>query len=159
MNDSTPQDPAAEACPCVQTGSDDIDRVCTCSECEPAGDAFVDPCEINPRRRIVRATRPPPRVVSLENATTSTTTANGGNTAGAATPLTAYMAAHALGRDGNDRNNVSRISNALRQINNDEETDSDMPSLASDGASPSGSRSNTAGSNTGAATTSSIIGA
>ena len=95
----------------------------------------------------------------LENATTSTTTANGGNTAGAATPLTAYMAAHALGRDGNDRNNVSRISNALRQINNDEETDSDMPSLASDGASPSGSRSNTAGSNTGAATTSSIIGA
>ena len=32
---------------------------CNCPGCSPAGDLFMPPSEVNPRRRIIRARRPP----------------------------------------------------------------------------------------------------
>jgi len=40
-------------------GSGTCEDDCNCPGCSPAGDLFAPPSEINPRRRIIRARRPP----------------------------------------------------------------------------------------------------
>jgi len=40
-------------------GSGNCEDDCNCPGCSPAGDLFVPPSEVNPRRRIIRARRPP----------------------------------------------------------------------------------------------------
>jgi len=133
-----------------------VGEECNCPQChtEPAGDAFVDPCEINPRRRIVRAMRPPPGVVSSET-NTSNSTGNGDNEAAAS-------AVHALGsrrnNDGAGHDNVIRTSNAGGTGSHD--TPSDISGALgflhqlNNGTSPpgSGTNTNTVGSNSGATT-------
>jgi len=45
----------------VPTGDSGIncEDDCNCPGCSPAGDLFMPPSEVNPRRRIIRARRPP----------------------------------------------------------------------------------------------------
>jgi len=40
-------------------GSGTCEDDCNCPGCSPAGDLFMPPSEVNPRRRIIRARRPP----------------------------------------------------------------------------------------------------
>ena len=62
---------------------------CNCPGCSPAGDLFVPPSEVNPRRRIIRARRPPQSDPSLTNAIGFLQQANNNNSLSTTTTATA----------------------------------------------------------------------
>ena len=117
MSNNTPQD-QAEICRAMVTGDSERAGECNCSACatEPAGDLFLDQSEVNPRRRIVRARRPP-------NMSPATTSANSGGDAAVAA---------ALGSGGNNANrntnadtpNLSGAIGFLHQLNGPGTSDS-----------------------------------
>eukprot|EP00579_Thalassiosira_antarctica_P009393 CAMPEP_0201916172 /NCGR_PEP_ID=MMETSP0903-20130614/5873_1 /ASSEMBLY_ACC=CAM_ASM_000552 /TAXON_ID=420261 /ORGANISM="Thalassiosira antarctica, Strain CCMP982" /LENGTH=481 /DNA_ID=CAMNT_0048451923 /DNA_START=121 /DNA_END=1563 /DNA_ORIENTATION=+ len=116
MSNNTPQD-QAETCRAVATRDGERAGECDCFACatEPAGDLFLDQSEVNPRRRIVRARRPP-------NMSPATTSANSGGDAAVAAAL--GSGGNNANRNTNDTPNLSGAIGFLEQLNGPETSDS-----------------------------------